>query len=86
MVIETKRIYEPKNIMDGYRVLVDSYWPRGFTHSSANVDIWKKELAPSKELISDKILNVYSCILSIFSFDTYCSYFFIFCLFLLFVN
>lgn len=51
MVIETKRIYEPKNIMDGYRVLVDSYWPRGFTHSSANVDIWKKELAPSKELI-----------------------------------
>ena len=37
--------------MDGYRVLVDSYWPRGFTHSSANVDIWKKELAPSKELI-----------------------------------
>ncbi|WP_195270635.1 DUF488 family protein [Eubacterium sp. 1001713B170207_170306_E7] len=50
-MIETKRIYEPKNIMDGYRVLVDSYWPRGFTHSSANVDIWKKELAPSRELI-----------------------------------
>lgn len=50
-MIEIKRIYEPRDITDGYRVLVDSTWPKGFTHSRADVDIWKKELAPSKELI-----------------------------------
>lgn len=49
--IETKRIYEPKSITDGYRILVDRSWPKGFKNSNANIDIWKKELAPSTDTI-----------------------------------
>jgi uncharacterized protein YeaO (DUF488 family) len=33
---------------EGIRVLVDGLWPRGLAR--AEVDVWAKELAPSKEL------------------------------------
>lgn len=46
----TKRIYEKSAENDGYRVLVDRIWPRGVSKEKANLDDWKKELAPSNEL------------------------------------
>ena len=50
-MIETKSIYydsiEPE---DGYRLLVMRYWPRGVRKT--RIDGWIKELAPSKELLS----------------------------------
>ena len=45
-----KRIYEPPDVNDGYRILIDRLWPRGFTKERARVDLWMKEIAPSTEL------------------------------------
>ena len=50
MAIHTKRVYEPAEDDDGYRVLVDRLWPRGTTKAAASVDEWARELAPSQEL------------------------------------
>lgn len=48
--VRLKRIYEPPDPSDGYRVLVDRVWPRGVSKEKAAVDEWAKELAPSTEL------------------------------------
>jgi uncharacterized protein YeaO (DUF488 family) len=48
--IRVKRIYEPAQAGDGYRVLVDRLWPRGVSHERAHLDQWARELAPSDEL------------------------------------
>ena len=45
-----KRIYEPAAKEDGFRILVDRLWPRGFTKEKAALDLWLKEIAPSTEL------------------------------------
>ena len=50
MKILLKRIYEPKEEGDGFRVLVDRLWPRGLSKEKAGVDLWDKEVAPSTEL------------------------------------
>ena len=46
----TKRIYEPTESGDGYRVLVDRLWPRGVSKERAALDEWAKDIAPSTEL------------------------------------
>lgn len=46
----TKRIYEPADASDGYRVLVDRLWPRGVSKEKAALDEWAKTVAPSNEL------------------------------------
>lgn len=50
MEILTKRVYEPYDPTDGYRVLVDRLWPRGLTKEEVHYDLWAKDLAPSAEL------------------------------------
>ncbi|MEH7304784.1 DUF488 domain-containing protein [Neobacillus drentensis] len=45
-----KRVYEPHEEMDGYRVLVDRLWPRGISKDAAKLSYWFKDLAPSNEL------------------------------------
>ncbi len=50
MEIRVKRIYEPPEPGDGYRLLVDRLWPRGVSKESASLDAWMKEVAPSAEL------------------------------------
>ena len=50
MSIDLKRAYDPPERSDGYRVLVDRIWPRGFTKDHLKVDAWLKDLAPSTEL------------------------------------
>jgi len=50
MKIRIKRVYDPVEKDDGVRVLVDRLWPRGLSKSSAKVDLWPKELAPSTAL------------------------------------
>lgn len=47
--IKTVRIYA-KEQPAGYRILVDRLWPRGIKKEAANLDEWKKELAPSRDL------------------------------------
>ncbi|MFE6235826.1 DUF488 domain-containing protein [Cellulosimicrobium sp. NPDC057862] len=50
MTVRIKRVYEPAEEDDGFRVLVDRLWPRGETKEKARVDLWLKEVAPSTEL------------------------------------
>ena len=47
-MIKVKRVYEPLDETDGFRILVDRLWPRGI--SKEKVDLWLKEISPSKEL------------------------------------
>ena len=49
-MIQIKRIYEPPQKDDGYRILVDRLWPRGISKEKAKIDLWLKEIAPSNEL------------------------------------
>ena len=48
--VRVKRIYDPAEDGDGYRVLIDHVWPRGITRERAALDCWAKDLAPSSEL------------------------------------
>jgi uncharacterized protein YeaO (DUF488 family) len=48
--VRIKRIYDPAQSGDGYRVLVDRLWPRGVSRERAQLDEWARELAPSTEL------------------------------------
>lgn len=50
MPIQAKRVQEPAEPGDGYRVLVDRLWPRGVSRESAAIDEWARDLAPSDEL------------------------------------
>jgi uncharacterized protein YeaO (DUF488 family) len=45
-----KRVYEPADASDGYRVLVDRLWPRGVRKERAGLDEWAKDVAPSPAL------------------------------------
>ena len=49
-MIRVKRVYDPPSGDDGERILVDRLWPRGLTKERARVDLWLKEVAPTKEL------------------------------------
>jgi uncharacterized protein YeaO (DUF488 family) len=48
--IALKRVYDEPDPGDGTRVLVERLWPRGLSKERAHVDIWLKEIAPSREL------------------------------------
>lgn len=48
--LQSKRIYEPANETDGFRILVDRLWPRGIKKENAHINLWAKEIAPSNEL------------------------------------
>lgn len=50
MLVGLKRIYDKPSITDGKRVFVDRLWPRGVKKSTANIDLWMKDIAPSDEL------------------------------------
>jgi uncharacterized protein YeaO (DUF488 family) len=49
-VLQLKRIYEPAQASDGYRILVDRVWPRGVSKERAHIALWLKEVAPSTAL------------------------------------
>jgi uncharacterized protein YeaO (DUF488 family) len=48
--VKTKRIYDPAEPDDGFRILVDRLWPRGISKERAMIDVWLKEIAPSADL------------------------------------
>lgn len=50
MSTRLKRAYEAPEPGDGYRILVDRLWPRGLSKSSARIDLWLKDIAPSAPL------------------------------------
>ncbi|WP_419660519.1 conserved uncharacterized protein, DUF488 [Desulfosarcina variabilis str. Montpellier] len=50
MNIQTKRVYDPAEKIDGNRVLVDRVWPRGLSKEKVQADLWLKDAAPSTAL------------------------------------
>ena len=49
-MIRVRRVYEPADPADGFRVLVDRIWPRKLKMEQAAIDLWLKDVAPSPEL------------------------------------
>ncbi|HSQ27238.1 MAG TPA: DUF488 domain-containing protein [Anaerolineales bacterium] len=49
-MIKLKRVYEPVEDDDGWRVLVERLWPRGISKEKASLDEWMKEISPSPVL------------------------------------
>lgn len=49
--IAMQRAYDAPGARDGYRVLVDRFWPRGRSKEVLALGEWARELAPSAELI-----------------------------------
>lgn len=45
-----KRIYEPADEKDGFRILIDRYWPRGLKKDPLPYDEWITAIAPSNKL------------------------------------
>jgi uncharacterized protein YeaO (DUF488 family) len=50
VTVAQKRVYEVPEPGDGVRVLVDRLWPRGLSKERAQVDVWLKDVAPSRDL------------------------------------
>lgn len=50
MDVRLKRVYEPVDETDGYRVLVDRLRPRGVSRERARLDDWERGLDPSAGL------------------------------------
>ena len=48
--VRVGRVYEGRTDGDDFRVLVDRLWPRGLTKAHADLDEWRKELAPTTQL------------------------------------
>jgi uncharacterized protein YeaO (DUF488 family) len=49
-MVRMKRVYEPAEAEDGYRVLAERLWPRGLSKEKARLDAWEKGIAPSADL------------------------------------
>ncbi len=49
-MFKIKSIYEPSSKKDGYRILVDKSWPEGLSKEDAKVDLWLKEIAPTRDI------------------------------------
>jgi len=45
-----KRVYEPSDVTDGFRILVDRLWPRGMKKEDAGIDLSMKAVAPTDAL------------------------------------
>lgn len=50
-VIAIQRAYDDPTPRDGYRVLVDRFWPRGRSKDVLALDAWARDIAPSAELV-----------------------------------
>ncbi len=49
-MLQLKRVYDAPSPTDGFRVLIERFWPRDLTEKHAKVDLWLKEVAPSEAL------------------------------------
>lgn len=48
--VQIKRLYEPEDKSDGFRILVDRLWPRGVRKADFHYDLWAKDITPSTPL------------------------------------
>src|SRR5574338_576176 len=49
-MVNLKRAYDAPSEQDGMRILVDRVWPRGMSKEKIKIDLWLKDVAPSKDL------------------------------------
>ncbi|MGB9980356.1 DUF488 domain-containing protein [Methanobacterium sp.] len=49
-MFKIKSIYESPGKKDGYRILVDKSWPEELSKEDTKVDLWLKEIAPTKNI------------------------------------
>jgi len=49
-MIQLKRAHEKPDPEDGFRVLVERFWPRNLDEKHSKLDLWLKEVAPSVEM------------------------------------
>lgn len=49
-MLKIKRVYDPPDPADGYRVLVDRLWPRGLGKEKAQLIEWRPDIAPTNVL------------------------------------
>ena len=49
-MIKTKRTYDKPQAEDGLRILVDRIWPRGLKKTEFKMDLWQKDISPSRLL------------------------------------
>jgi len=54
--IKIKRVYEPKEKSDGFRILVDRLWPRGIKKEELHVDTWLKKLLHQQSCVNGLIM------------------------------
>ncbi|MCB1226883.1 MAG: DUF488 family protein [Verrucomicrobiales bacterium] len=50
MAFRIQRIYDASDSSKALRILVDRLWPRGVSKTSAALDDWQRDLAPSDDL------------------------------------
>jgi uncharacterized protein YeaO (DUF488 family) len=50
LLIKVKRVYNPPEDDDCFRILVDRLWPRGLSKQKAKLDFWMKDVAPTNDL------------------------------------
>ncbi len=48
-MITIRRIYDPEEIGEHYKVLIDRLWPRGISKGKTVWNEWMREIAPSEE-------------------------------------
>lgn len=49
-MIKIRRIYDPEEPGEHYKVFIDRLWPRGISKEKAGWDEWMKEISPGNEL------------------------------------
>jgi len=52
-MVKTKSAYDRVERSDGDRILVSRFWPRGKSKETLSLTNWRRELAPSKQLLGD---------------------------------
>lgn len=49
-MIRLKNAYDAPSSEDGFRVLVERFWPRDLDERHSKLDLWLKEVAPDASL------------------------------------
>ncbi len=45
-MLRIKGIYELPHEEDGFRILIDEFWPKNLSREEAQVDLWLKDISP----------------------------------------
>ena len=49
-MFKIKSIYEPADEEDGFRIMVNKFWPEELSWEDTEIDLWLKEIAPTRDV------------------------------------